>query len=450
MNESYLPDAGRVPPHSTDAEQALLGCLLYQPALIDDIVDTVIPNDFYHRGNGDVLTAILALYGRSEPVDAVSVNTELRRTGVTEEDVPRHALLDMQAAAPIGSNAPKYAAIIADAAANRRLIEAGRRVIEHGFSGVPAVEAIAHSEQALIDLGEATQPNTAHRELSDIAAGVLASIAERVQNPGARIGVTTGLKSLDNLLGGLRPGGLYVLAAGTGVGKTAMALHIAAAVLKTDKAAALMFSLEMSAEELYERLLVAETSIPTMAMQTGEFSTGFEDLVHQASAKIQEWPLDIRDSPRITAPEIRAACRRAVAQRGSLGIVVVDYLQLMGTTGDVRERHLAVAEISRALKSIAREFEVPVLALAQLNRQANTRASKVPILSDIRESASIEQDANVVMFLHRGDMADEADRNSGEAQIIVAKNRSGPTGTLTVQFQPAIAKFGELVHLQAF
>ena len=436
------PAAGRVPPHDLGAERALLGAMLLTAPAVADGVELTTACDFYRPAHGHVFEAIAALYGAGEPIDTVTVAAELQRCGLLEAVGGAGALVEMQASTPVAGNAAHYAEIVARCATLRRLIGAGGEVAEIGYSQPGDVEAALDQAEALVFAvagGNGDSATTA--KLGPLLDRGVDHIEALAAHGGSLTGTTTGYIDLDAKLLGLQPSSLTILGARPGAGKTSLALGMAAAAALVAERPAMFFSLEMSHLELTQRMICAEAKVSSERVRSGRLTDEEWDRIHSAVARLAGAPLWIDDDPNTTVLGIRAKARRKAADAGGLGLVVVDYLQLLGGRNGAENRQVEVAEMSRGLKILARELECSVLALSQLSRAPEARTDKRPILADLRESGAIEQDADVVLFLYRDEMyhADTADR--GLAEVHIAKHRTGPTGAVRLTFLAPFTRF---------
>jgi replicative DNA helicase len=441
--------ASRVPPHNLDAEQSLLGAMLLSRDAIAAAMETCGADDFYKPAHSHIFDAINTLYNVGEPADPVTVGDELSRAGLLETVGGLPALVALQADTPATTNAARYARIVEEHALLRRLIAVAGEIAELGYS-VP--EDVAST----LDRAEAMVFNVAERRVTDslkpITELLFASMdrLEQLFDRGDAItGVPTGYVDLDEKLYGLQPSSLVIVGARPAMGKTAFALGMAAHAAMEARVPTLVFSLEMGCEEITQRLLVSEARVDAGRMRNGRLLEADWPKISQAVARLGDAPLFIDDNPNTTVMEIRAKARRLKAREGGLGLIVVDYLQLMsgGGGGYPENRQLEVSAISRGLKILARELEVPVVALSQLSRNLEQRADKRPILADLRESGSLEQDADVVMFLYRDEMYNPESVDRGSAEVIVAKHRNGPTGKLQLAFLDHYTRFANMARV---
>jgi replicative DNA helicase len=436
-------DGGRTPPQDVTAEQGVLGGMLLSKDAIADVVEILKSTDFYRPAHTTVYEVVTELYSKGEPADTVSVAAELHRQGLLEKIGGAPYLHTLVATVPTAANAGYYAGIVAEKAVRRRLVEAGLRVTQLGYNESAEVEEAVDRAQA--EVFSITEARTADEftPLELLITPTLEEIESIASRDGSLIGVPTGFADLDALTNGLHPGQLIVVAARPAMGKSTLALDFARAASIKNLQASVVFSLEMSRTEIVMRLLSAESRVHLQNMRSGRMTDDDWVRLAQRIGEVTTAPLFIDDSPHLTMMELRSKCRR-LKQRHGLRLVVVDYLQLMTPSKRLDSRQQEVSEMSRSLKLLAKELEVPVIALSQLNRAAENRADKKPQLSDLRESGAIEQDADVVVLLHREDMYEPESARAGEADFIVAKQRNGPTGTVTVAFQGHYSRFVDM------
>jgi replicative DNA helicase len=428
----------RVPPHNLEAEESVLGAMMLSAEAIADVVEVVKPEDFYKSANGTIFDTLRGIYGRGDPVDAITAVEELRRRGVLEQVGGHLYIHELVEQVPTPAAAGNYARIVAQHALLRRLIQAAGDIMEMGYSAPEDPERVAdEAEQRIYDVarhGEKDQVASL-RELVDQAMTDL----EQIQNrESAFAGLPTGFRDLDELLSGLQQGNLVIVAARPGVGKSSFATNIARNAAVESRVPVAMFSLEMSRWEIGMRLLCGEAGVPWDRIRGRRVGADDWSRVVQAAEVLHDAPLSIIDSGNVTIVDIRAKARRLSARKQGLGLIIVDYLQLMSHHRRVDNRQQEIAEISRSLKLLAKELKIPVIAVSQLNRDPERRQDKRPQLSDLRESGAIEQDSDVVMFIHRDD-SDPAKK--GLADLIVAKHRNGPTDTVPVTFLPHLTQF---------
>ncbi|HLZ36607.1 MAG TPA: replicative DNA helicase [Mycobacteriales bacterium] len=437
-----LPPVGdRIPPHDLIAEASLLGAMLLSTDALAAGAETCSAADFYKPAHARVFEAIVALDQRGEPADPTTVADELRRRGELETLGGMATVVSLQANTPSTANAERYGRIVRDHALMRALIGVSGELAELGFSRPADVGGA-------LDAAEAKLFTVAQRQVTDSLAGApelvhgfLDDLEAVMDSPTDLLGLPTGLGDLDRLLLGLHPSTLNILAARPAMGKTALALGIAAHVAGVSGKPVLFFSLEMSQRELTQRLVAAKARVDGQRLRTGRLSGAELTAVYAATDAIARWPLVVDHHPYATVMEMRAKARRLRARQKDLGLIVVDYLQLMHTAAKAERRDLELAEISRGLKLLARDLDVPVLALSQLTRNVEQRGDKRPVLADLRESGAIEADADVVVFLYRDEVYYPDSPDRGIAELIIGKHRSGPTGTARAAFIHGQASF---------
>jgi replicative DNA helicase len=442
------PAAGRVPPHDLQAEESLLGAMMLSSTAIADAAGMITASDFYKPAHGNVYDAVHTLYASGQPVDSVTVADELRRAGLLDALGGPAVLAQIMASTPATTNAARYARIVQEHALLRRLIGVAGEIAELGYSMPEDVtKALDRAESLVYDVNERRVTDSTHR-LADLLSENLDHLEQLFEKGDTITGTPTGFVDLDQLLSGLQPSSLVVIGARPAMGKTSFALGMvanAALESKTSKPV-LMFSLEMSSRELSQRLLCAEARVDSSRVRNGQLQADDWSKISRSVGRLAEAPIYIDDNPNLTIMEIRAKARRLKSQVGPLGMIVIDYLQLMTGRSNAENRQVEVSELSRGLKILARELETPVVALSQLSRGLEMRADKRPMLADLRESGSIEQDSDVVMFIFREEVYDPKPENAGQAEIIVAKHRSGPTGVVQLAFLPQYTRFANMAR----
>nr|WP_188836540.1 replicative DNA helicase [Flexivirga endophytica] len=435
-----------VPPQDVPAEQSVLGSMLLSKDAIADAAESVDGRDFYRPAHESIYEAVIDLYGRGEPADAITVADELTKRGELSRIGGQAYLHELIQGVPTAANAGYYAEIVAERAVLRRLVTAGTRIVQMGYAdGGGDVVDVINAAQAEVFGVTAGKEAEDYVRLGEIIAETADEIDAASSTNGQMTGVPTGFTDLDALTNGLHPGQMIVIAARPAVGKSTIGLDIARACSIKAGMASAVFSLEMSKTEISMRLLSAEGGIQLQHMRKGTMRD--EDWTRLATTmgKVADAPLFIDDSPNMSLMEIRSKCRR-LKERNDLKLVVIDYLQLMTSGKRVESRQQEVSEFSRALKLLAKEINVPVIAISQLNRGPEQRTDKRPQMSDLRESGSIEQDADMVILLHREDSYDRESERAGEADLIVAKHRNGPTDTITVAFQGHYSRFTNMAQ----
>ncbi len=428
----------KVPPQNSDAEASLLGSILIDGDAIVKIADVVKTEDFYDERHGQIYEAAKKLYARRSPIDVLTLADELKKSEQLAVVGGASYLSELTNFVPTAAHVVTYAEIVADKAMRRRLIKASEEIVQLGFSEETAVqEVIEQAESQLFNVSQQYVKQDVV-SLEQILGESFERLDELHKDKGTIRGVPTGFKDLDNILAGLQRSDLIILAARPSMGKTALALNLAHSVAVKSSLPVIFFSLEMSKEQLVDRLLAAEAGVDAWNLRTGNLNdTDFEKIGH-AMGTLSEAPIFIDDTPGITVSDLRTKARREAHQR-PIGLIVVDYLQLMSgggkfSSGDFGNRVQEISEISRGLKGIARELNVPVLALSQLSRSVENRNPQIPQLADLRESGSIEQDADVVAFLYREEYYNPDTERRNITDVFIKKHRNGPTGAIELYF----------------
>ncbi|MBG6238586.1 replicative DNA helicase [Mycetocola sp. CAN_C7] len=435
--------AERTPPHDMLAEQSALGGMLLSKDAVADVVESVRGVDFYIPKHEIIFDAILSLYSHGEPTDVIAVTDELIKTGELSRAGGADYLHTLTSLVPTAANAGFYASIVAERALLRRLVEAGTRIVQMGYAGEGEVLDLVNTAQAEIYGVTGSTQAEDYVPLNEAVGTAFEEIEANNGSDGGMSGTPTGFAEMDDLTNGFHGGQLIIVAARPALGKSTLALDFARAASIGNNQPSIFFSLEMGRSEIAMRLLSAEASVPLQSMRKGTVDQRDWNKLAAVRGRINDAPLYIDDSPNMTLVEIRAKCRR-LKQRVGLKLVVIDYLQLMTSGKRVESRQQEVSEFSRALKLLAKELQVPVIALSQLNRGPEQRADKMPAISDLRESGSLEQDADMVILLHRESAYEKDNPRAGEADLIVAKHRNGPTRTVTVAFHGHYSRFADL------
>lgn len=441
-------DYGRQPPQDMAAEQSVLGGMLLSKDAIADVLEKLRPGDFYRPAHQSVYDAILDLYGRGEPADAITVSAELDRRGLLKRVGGAPYLHTLISTVPTAANAGYYAGIVAEKSLLRRLVEAGTRVVQYGYAGADGADVAEVVDRAQAEIYDVTERRATSEDfvpLEQLLQPTMDEIDAIASQGGIARGIPTGFTELDECTNGLHPGQMIVVAARPGMGKSTLGLDFLRSCSIKNRHASIVFSLEMSKAEIVMRLLSAEAKIKLADMRSGRMSDDDWTRLARRMSEISEAPLYIDDSPNLTMMEIRAKARR-LAQKTDLRLIVLDYLQLMTSGKKVESRQQEVSEFSRQIKLLAKELSVPVVAMSQLNRGPEQRTDKKPMLADLRESGSIEQDADMVILLHRPDAFEKDDPRGGEADLIIAKHRAGPTKTVTVAHQLHLSRFTNMAH----
>jgi replicative DNA helicase len=446
-------EPGRLPPQDLDAERSALGAMLLSDVAVAECSELVRPEDFYRGDHAEVYSAILDLFRRSEPVDQLTVCDALQERGSLDRVGGKPAVFALTDAVPVAANAGRYATIVRANALLRRLIRAGEQIARLGYERPsPVDELVDQAEQIVYELaGSETKGDFSI--IQDLLHQAFERIAEMAASEGDGVtGLATGFRALDQLLSGFQPSNLVVLAARPSMGKTSLALNIAEHVAVQLRRPVALFSLEMSKAEIAQRLMCSVAGVDQSKLRNGRLANEDWSKVTGAVDTLADAPLFIDDTGSLNVMEIRAKTRRLAQRQGGLGLIVIDYIQLMSAATSTENRVQEVSQISRALKVLGRELNVPVLALSQLSRAVEQRQNKRPMLSDLRESGSIEQDSDVVAFIYRdsyyrrGDDGDAPpmspdDPDFNKTELIVAKHRNGPTGEVVLRFQSKYTRF---------
>jgi replicative DNA helicase len=435
----------RTPPQDNAAEQSVLGSMLLSKDAIADVVDVIKGVDYYRPAHEVIHDSIIDLYGRGEPADPITVAAELQKRGELVRIGGAPYLHTLSANVPIAANAGYYAEIVRDKAILRRLVEAGTRIAALGYAGEGEIDDVVDHAQAEVYKVTDRRAAVDYAPLSDIMSGVLDEIEAIGNREAGLYGVPTGFADLDDLTNGLHSGQMIIVAARPAMGKSTLALDFCRAASIHNNLTSVFFSLEMTRSEIMMRLLSAEAKVPLNHIRNGTMRDDDWEKLARKMGQVSGAPMFIDDSPNMTMMEIRAKARR-LKQRHDLKLIVIDYMQLMSSGKKVESRQLEVSEFSRNIKLLAKELECPIIALSQLNRGPEQRGDKRPMMSDLRESGSLEQDADMVILLHRDDVYEKESTRPGEADLIVAKHRNGPTRDLTVAFQGHYSRFVDMAQ----
>lgn len=430
----------RIPPQNLAAEQSVIGSLLIDKNAIVKAIEILRPDSFYRDAHRFIFEAILELFDRGEPVDLVTVTEVLRKTGKLDAVGGSVYVADLINSVPTAANLEHYAKIVEEKATLRRLIDAGTRIVANSFEAVENVDQILdRAEKSIFEIALKRSREGFHR-LDEVLKSVLDRIDRLYGKKENITGIPTGFADLDNLTAGFQNSDLIIVAARPSVGKTALALNIAQNAALRHKIPVAIFSLEMSKDQLAQRMLCSEAEIDALRLKTASLPDAGWKRLTRALSKLSEAPIFVDDTAAITVTEIRAKCRRLKLEKG-LGLVVIDYLQLMQGRGRIENRVQEISEITRSLKTLARELDIPVVSLSQLSRAVMQRQDRTPMLSDLRESGEIEQTADVVIFIHRDDYYNPQSEKGNLAEIIISKQRNGPIGKVELVFRKDIAKF---------
>jgi len=436
--------AGKVPPQNIDAEKSLLGAVLIDEETLADISEHVTPKDFYDKRHKTVYGAMLRLYERHKPVDLLTLTDELKKKDELDAIGGQSYLTELTNYVPTAAHAEAYAEMVAQKAVRRRLIKASAEISELGFNeDTTTQELLEKAEAELFSVSDQSLKQDLV-SIEQILTDSFDRMEELHRNKGALRGVRTGWRDLDNMTAGLQRSDLIILAARPAMGKTTLVTNLAYNVATVAKQSVLFFSLEMSKEQLVDRMLADASGVDAWNIRTGNLSDEDFSKLSEAMGEMAEAPIYLDDTPGLSVLEMRTKARRA-AHENPLGVIIVDYLQLMQGSGkDNGNRVQEVSEISRGLKLIARELNVPVIALSQLSRSVESRSPQVPQLADLRESGSIEQDADIVMFIYREAYYNPETERENITDLIIAKHRNGPVGKVELYFHPERLRFMSL------
>lgn len=431
-------------PHSLEGEQAVLGSMLIDPDCVKDVMDKLCPSDFYLRQNREVFETIYSMFTYAKPIDGITVCEEMRRVGTYDEQTTRSYLAQLMEITPTSANVMEYAAIVRDKALLRSVAQAASEItalVQEGVGGAPEILEAAEQKVYAIRRGQSAQDMVPLRQ---VLPDVLDRLSEMGENENHLPGLSTGLSAVDQKITGLNKSDLILLAGRPGMGKTSLGLNFALNVAKSSQKTVAIFSLEMSREQLATRLLSSEALVESSRLRTGALRETDWEKIAGAATILNRVDIRIDDNPMLSVADMNAKCRRL----DGLGLVVIDYLQLMTSAGGQNRygdnRQQIVSDISRMLKIMAKELNVPVVCLSQLSRANEKREDKRPMLSDLRESGSIEQDADIVLFLYRDDYYNEDSEKHNIAECIVAKNRHGETGKVELRWTPEYTTFSTL------
>ena len=436
-----------VPPQNLDAEESVLGAMMLSPLAIGAVTESsnLSAADFYRESHGHIYKAILALYAKGEPVDAITVVDELDRSSTLDAAGGQERVHELATLVPAASNAAHYARIVSEMATLRGLIRAGNDIARLGFDRPgETVELVDKAESIVFNLSQ-SRVSSEFAHIDDLLKDSFETITKLYEAGSDITGTPAGFRDLDRLTSGFQPGNLIIVAARPSMGKSALALCMASNVAVRHEIPVALFTLEMSKAEVTQRLMCAEGKVESQRLRTGKLAVDDWPRLTAACDKLAKAPIYVDDTGSITMMEIRSKLRRLKMKQPKLGLVIVDYLQLMTSGTSAENRVQEVSQISRALKVLARDLEVPIIALSQLSRAVEQRHDKRPILSDLRESGSIEQDADLVMFVYRDEYYNpEETESAGVAELLLAKHRNGATGVEKLAFQKRYAKFADL------
>lgn len=440
----------RIPPQNIEAEESLLSAILIDNSTLLDIVEILSPEDFYRSAHRTIFNSIIDLFEKNEPVDLVTLSNNLKENNQLEEIGGAAYLANLIDTVPLAVNAQHYARIIYEKSCLRQLIERANAITQRCFEdGGELTDVVDFAESSIFEISE-NKTRQSFYPISNIIVSNIEALEEKQGNKSLVTGVPTDFRDLDRLTSGFQNSDLVILAARPSMGKTALALNLARNATINHNVPVAIFSLEMSKEQLSLRMLCAEARVDSSRLRSGFFSMEDWTNITEAAGVLSEAPIFIDDSPVISATEIRAKARRLKMDK-NIGLIIIDYLQLMRSSRPSERRDLEISDISRSLKALAKELNLPVIALSQLNRMLEQRNDKRPKLSDLRESGALEQDADVVAFIYRDEVynKDENNPHKGTAEIILAKQRNGPTGTAVLSFLNAYTRFENYISNDA-
>ncbi|MFQ5581184.1 MAG: replicative DNA helicase [Mariprofundaceae bacterium] len=436
----------RVPPHAHDAERAVLGGIMLDPEALERLEGALLAEHFYVEANARVFSAILELAGRNQPVDALTLKDHLERTESLESCGGEAYLSELVSSVPTAANVKHYADIVRERAVLRELLGVCGKVSQDVYEETKREvgEHLDQAEKHILAVAEKfSRSRPTFSKMSDLMLASYKELEARYADKRAITGVPTGFDDLDEISSGMQRGDLIIVAGRPSMGKTAFAMNLAqnASIRSDDPNIVAVFSLEMSTQQIALRMLASEARVDMKHLRTGRFSAEDWRKLAKASGALAESAIYVDDTPAISVLELRSKCRRLKREAKALDLVVIDYLQLMSGRSDAERREQEISEITRSLKGLAKELDVPVIALSQLNRSLEARADKRPMMSDLRESGAIEQDADVIMFIYRDEVYNKKPENEGLAELIIAKQRNGPTGMVGLTFLNRYTRF---------
>ncbi|AQA16865.1 replicative DNA helicase [Halioglobus japonicus] len=437
----------KMQPHSLEAEQSVIGGLLLAAEGWDSVAEEVAASDFYKPAHRDIFREIAVLADAAEPIDVITVADKLEAKGQLEGAGGLPYLAELAQNTPSASNIRAYAQVVRERASLRKLIEAAQDIAESGFNpeGRSSLELLDEAERLIMQIGEQGPKTGGPQDVNPLLQKALGRIEELFNSGGDITGLTSGFTDLDGMTSGLQPSDLVIVAGRPSMGKTTFAMNLVENALLATKKPVLVFSMEMPADQLVIRMLSSIGKINQTRIRNGKLEQEDWPKLTTAVNKLKDMPLFIDDTPALTPTEVRSRVRKVVRENnGEIGMIMIDYLQLMQVAGSSEGRTAEISEISRSLKAIAKEFEVPMVALSQLNRSLEQRPNKRPVNSDLRESGAIEQDADVIMFIYRDEVYNEDSPDKGVAEIIIGKQRNGPIGTCRLAFIGEFTRFENL------
>ena len=438
-------ELGKIPPHDIEAEQAVIGSMLTDQEAVNAAVETLKPEDFYREDNKIIYSALLNLYNKAQAIDIITLKSELSAMGKLDAIGGLEYIAELPEKVPTTSNVERYIKIVEEKSMLRNLIKAANDIIDAGYDQTEDVEDIMdEAEKKIFNVVQNKEQNIGFASISDVLVESFTKLEELYNSKQTVTGIPTGFADLDRKTAGLHGSELILVAARPAMGKSAFALNIGTYAATRAKVPVAIFNLEMSKDQLANRILCSEALVDSNHVRTGELTDDELAKLAEASGELSQAPIYICDTPGISVMEIRARCRKLKMEK-NIGLIIIDYLQLIqGSAKNANNRVQEIAEISRSLKILAKELNVPVIALSQLSRAVEARDDHRPMLSDLRESGSIEQDADIVMFLYRDDYYNQESNKKNIAEVIIAKQRAGETGTVELAWVGQYTKFGNL------
>ena len=441
-------DKLRLLPQSVEAEEAILGAILENPAALGRVVESLKPDSFYKPAHKIIYEAMLNMFRKNEPIDIVTISEYLRNREELEAAGGRAYINELAINVITTTNIEYYAKIVQEKEIKRALINAGSEIVSMSYETDDTDNVLDNAQKLIFNI--ASQKDSSDLvAIQDLVVESYEQIEHRFNNKDELVGVTTGFYDLNALTSGLQKSDLIILAARPSMGKTAFALNLAQNVALKGKKAVAIFSLEMPKQQLTKRMLCSEAEVDTQRITSGNIQPKDWEKLVDAMTRLSDAKIYIDDTSGVTATDVKAKCRRLMMEEKELGLIIIDYLQLMEGGGNTNDRNQQISQISRALKGLARDLDVPIIALSQLSRGVEQRNDKRPMLSDLRDSGAIEQDADIVMFIYRDEYYNRDDvNNKGKAEVIIAKHRNGPVGTVELLFQSSITKFKNKTQTQ--
>ncbi len=450
--ENQSLDSLKIPPHSKEAEQSVLGGLMLDGSAWDQIADRVTAEDFYAPEHKILFTILASLAKADKPFDVITVSESLKMHGQLEEAGGENYLFEIARNTPTVANIVAYAEIVHERAILRRLLNISSSISQMAYmpEGRDAASILDEAEQQIFAIAESGQDDSGPQSIDDLTVQVIHKIEELRQNEGALTGISTGFADLDEMTAGLQRGDLVIVAGRPSMGKTTFSMNIAENVALNKVGPVLVFSMEMPADSLVMRMVSSLSRVDQYKVRTGNVSEKDWPRLASTASMLKETQVFIDDTAALSPSDMRARARRVARQHGNLSLIVVDYLQLMKVPGYGQNRTLEISEISRSLKALAKELDCPVIALSQLNRSLEQRQDRRPVMSDLRESGSIEQDADVIAFIYRDEVYNENSPDQGVAEVIISKQRNGPIGKVRLAFLGQYTRFENLAMEASF